>query len=70
MLDELAAAFGRLDVLVNNAGVIEASLSSETAIDELREEVRAAWLTIKFAAPFLRRSRRGPSIVNAASVSG
>jgi NAD(P)-dependent dehydrogenase (short-subunit alcohol dehydrogenase family) len=79
MFDEVAAAFGGLDVLVNNAGVIETALTSETAIDELPEDVwdavyeinlRAVWLTTKFAAPLLRRSSRGPSIVNAASVSG
>ena len=28
------------------------------------------WLATKFAAPHLRRSPRGPNIVNAASVSG
>jgi NAD(P)-dependent dehydrogenase (short-subunit alcohol dehydrogenase family) len=70
---------GGLDVLVNNAGVIETSLTSETAIDTLPEEVwdavyeinlKAVWLATKFAAPHLRRSTRGPSILNTASVSG
>ena len=79
MFDETHAAFGALDVLVNNAGVIETSLTPDCAIDALPEEVwdtvyeinlRAVWLAIKFAAPHLRRSRRGPSIVNTASVSG
>jgi hypothetical protein len=36
----------------------------------LRGELRAVWLATKFAAPHLRRSTRGPNIVNAASVSG
>jgi NAD(P)-dependent dehydrogenase (short-subunit alcohol dehydrogenase family) len=79
MFDEVAVAFGGLDVLVNNAGVIETALTTHTAIDELPDEVwdavyeinlKAVWLTIKFAAPLLKRSSRGPSIVNAASVSG
>jgi NAD(P)-dependent dehydrogenase (short-subunit alcohol dehydrogenase family) len=70
---------GGLDVLVNNAGVIETSMTAETAVDELPEEVwdavyevnlKAVWLATKFAAPHLRRSTRGPNIVNAASVSG
>src|SRR5258705_448940 len=71
--------FGGLDVLVNNAGIIETSLTDQCAVDTLPEEVwdavyevnlRAVWLATKFAAPHLRRSTRGPSIVNAASVSG
>jgi NAD(P)-dependent dehydrogenase (short-subunit alcohol dehydrogenase family) len=79
MFDDVAAAFGGLDVLVNNAGVIETALTAECAIDALPEDVwdvvyeinlKAVWLTTKFAAPYLRRSTRGPSIVNAASVSG
>lgn len=79
MFDEVAAECGGLDVLVNNAGVIETALAPDTAIDTLPEDVwdavyeinlRAVWLTTKFAAPYLRRSTRGPSIVNAASVSG
>ena len=79
MVQDTVGRFGGLDVLVNNAGVIETALTSSTAIDELPEDVwdavyeinlKAVWLAIKFAAPHLRRSSRGPSIVNAASVSG
>jgi NAD(P)-dependent dehydrogenase (short-subunit alcohol dehydrogenase family) len=79
VVDATVARFGGLDVLVNNAGVIETSLTPDTAIDELPEEawdsvyevnLKAVWLATKFAAPHLRRSTRGPSIVNAASVSG
>lgn len=79
VFEDMAVLAGGLDVLVNNAGIIETALTSDTSVDSLPEEVwdavyeinlRAVWLTTKFAAPYLRRSRRGPSIVNAASVSG
>jgi NAD(P)-dependent dehydrogenase (short-subunit alcohol dehydrogenase family) len=79
MVARAVEQLGGLDVLVNNAGVIETSLTSESAIDTLPEEVwdavheinlKAVWLATKFAAPHLRRSTRGPSILNTASVSG
>ncbi|MFI6251739.1 SDR family NAD(P)-dependent oxidoreductase [Streptomyces sp. NPDC051016] len=81
MVAYAAGCFGGLDVLVNNAGVIETAFTAapERGVDSLPEEVwdavyevnlKAVWLTTKFAAPYLRRSSRGPAIVNTASVSG
>ena len=84
--DEMAAAvdsvvgpFGGLDVLVNNAGVLERAFTNDVDFDTLPEELwdllmdinlKAVWLMSRFAAPHLRRSDRTPAIVNAASVAG
>jgi NAD(P)-dependent dehydrogenase (short-subunit alcohol dehydrogenase family) len=79
MVDATARHFGGLDVLVNNAGLIETTMTAQCAVDRLPDDVwdavyqvnlRAPWLATKFAAPYLRRSARGPSIVNACSVGG
>lgn len=79
MVAQTADAFDGLDVLMNNAGIIETSLTDACAVDTLPEEawdavyevnLKAVWLATKFAAPHLRRSTRGASIVNTASVSG
>jgi NAD(P)-dependent dehydrogenase (short-subunit alcohol dehydrogenase family) len=71
--------FGAIDVLHNNAGVQENDFTTETAVDTLPNEVwdavyeinlRAVWWCTKHAAPHLRRSQRGPAIVNASSTGG
>ena len=70
-----------LDVLVNNAGVLDHFFTdpAKATIAELPEgawdavfaiNVKAMWLTAKYASAALRASTRGPSIVNAASVAG
>jgi NAD(P)-dependent dehydrogenase (short-subunit alcohol dehydrogenase family) len=79
MVARAAAALGALDLLFNNAGIIEMTLTQESAVDTLPEDIwdavyevnlKAVWLATKFAAPHLKRSARGPAIVNTASVSG
>jgi len=79
MVDSAAETMGGLDLVVNNAGVVEAVLTDQpTTVDTLPEEVwdtvfdvnlKAMWLVTKHAAPHLRRGN-GPSIVNCSSVSG
>jgi NAD(P)-dependent dehydrogenase (short-subunit alcohol dehydrogenase family) len=80
MVATAAAAMGGLDTLVNQAGVLDtafapANVTFETLSEEAWDAVyaintKSVWLAVKFAAPHLRASDRGPSVVNASSVSG
>lgn len=79
LVDGTAERFGGLDVLHNNAGVHESDFTAELSVESLPEDIfervyqinlRGPWLAMKYAAPHLRRSQRGPSIVNAGSTGG
>jgi NAD(P)-dependent dehydrogenase (short-subunit alcohol dehydrogenase family) len=68
--------FGGVDVLHNNAAEHETDLTAQTSIEDLPDDIwdavyeinlRAVWLTIKYAAPHLKQSKRGPAIINVAS---
>ena len=78
-VDSVVGQFGGLDVLLNNAGVLERAFTNDVDFDTLPEDLwdlvmdinlKAVWLMSRFAAPHLRRSDRTPAIVNAASVAG
>lgn len=77
LIDTAVDRFGRLDILHNNAGIHETSISGETSLETISEEVwdlvmdvnlKSVWLCSKFAAPYMRRSGGG-AIVNAGSTS-
>jgi NAD(P)-dependent dehydrogenase (short-subunit alcohol dehydrogenase family) len=80
MVEAAVTAMGGLDTVVNNAGVLEFTFAPfGTTFETLTEQAwdstfaintKAIWLTAKYAAPHLRASGRGPSLVNASSVSG
>jgi NAD(P)-dependent dehydrogenase (short-subunit alcohol dehydrogenase family) len=78
-VDSVVGAFGGLDVLHNNAGVLERAFTDDVDFDTLPEQLwdlvmevnlKAVWLMSRAAAPHLRRSTRTPAIVNAASTAG
>lgn len=66
-------AFGRLDILINNAGVLNAiatvdQMPLDTFDEMIRANVRSAFLMTRFALPHLRRTRG--NIVSAGSEAG
>ncbi|HSV83142.1 MAG TPA: glucose 1-dehydrogenase [Ramlibacter sp.] len=79
-VEATAEGAGGVDVLVNNAGVTETSVTgrpqnlldlAEEARDAIMDiNVKAPWLATRFAAPWLRRSRKGPVVINGSSVAG
>lgn len=68
-----AARWGRLDIVVNNAGVVAVQTVEESSVADwdrvMAVNVRSIFLTTRYALPHLRQAGGG-SIVNVASVSG
>jgi short-subunit dehydrogenase len=73
LVRETLDRFGRVDVLVNNAGFGFSGTIEETTADDMRElwdvNYMSAFLATKAVLPVMRRQRRG-HIVNVSSVVG
>ncbi|MDE1162098.1 MAG: SDR family NAD(P)-dependent oxidoreductase [Acidobacteriaceae bacterium] len=79
LIDETIARFGRIDVLVNNAGIIEVgpveSMTLEAFESAMRINFFAALYTTWYALPYMRRQqplqgKRRAAVVNIASIGG
>lgn len=73
VMEEIQRQFGRLDVVINNAGVAAAGKLEDTPIDDWRWvldiDLIGVVLGCQAALPMLRRQGRG-HIINVASVAG
>ena len=73
LMEKIADEYGRLDVLVNNAGMTQDGLllrmSDEQFDDVIRVNLRSAFITCRCAVRWMMRGKFG-RIVNIASVAG
>jgi len=78
LMSAAAEQFGGIDVVHNNAGIHEAMISTDFSFESMAIEtfdrvlavnLRGAFLCSQRALPYLRQSRRGPSIINAGSTA-
>ena len=73
-IDQVEKRFGRIDSLVNNAGVAVFKPIGETTFEEFRHvlgtNLDGAFLCSQACVPVMKKGGKGGSIVNIASISG
>jgi NAD(P)-dependent dehydrogenase (short-subunit alcohol dehydrogenase family) len=71
-IDDVLAAWGRLDVLVNNVGILELGGPVEASVESwdrvMDVNLKSMFLTCKYALPAMQAQGRG-AIVNIASIA-
>ncbi|BDZ47855.1 3-oxoacyl-[acyl-carrier-protein] reductase [Frondihabitans sucicola] len=74
LLDTATKTFGRLDIMVNNAGVTRDLTMRKMTVDDFQfvidVHLRGTWLGTKAASALLREQGTGGAIINMSSISG
>lgn len=73
LVSDLLSEFGRIDVLINNAGIIRRRTGEEISVsdwdDVFAVNARGAFLLCTYVSPIMKSQRRG-RIVNVSSIAG
>ena len=74
VMEQVSDQFGKLDVLINNAGIFLYGPIEDTSLDDFqvmwKTNVDSVFLGMKYSLPLLRASSGTASIVNVSSLSG
>lgn len=67
-IDRAVEAFGRLDILINNAGIVEVKMLHEYSLEQwnylMGVNLTATFLALKYGFPHLQRNQRSHIVIN------